>query len=347
MSVVSHTAYGDIVSGGMDGKLCLWPRGGGNPEEVQAHAGPISAMKADAESRVVTSGYGGALRVWDCRASGGDRVGAPRLSGELSDRGLPAPCMDFAWHGRRVVTAHRDGCLGVFDIETGVLVSGGCRAAHCGHVTALFAFSDTEGGRGGGCFVSGGQDGFIRVWDERVGKPEGGIGETGLSAAVMETPAHRGTTGIGAVGGIVAAGGWGNRLASFGADKRICMLELRGGRVGSDCDYFTRRGGGLRSSLAISHVFNEHKDFIYCMGFLPPSGITARAGGSEGGGVLVTGGGDGMLLAHDLGSMRLLYGLGCCRTGAVRCAVAGEERLTVGGDDGNAMIYSFGGRDYS
>ena len=29
MSAVAHTALGDIVSAGMGGKLCLWPRGSG------------------------------------------------------------------------------------------------------------------------------------------------------------------------------------------------------------------------------------------------------------------------------------------------------------------------------
>ncbi|CAM9561188.1 unnamed protein product, partial [Hapterophycus canaliculatus] len=142
---------------------------------------------------------------------------------------------------------------------------------------------------------------------------------------VLEAPAHRGPVGVGAVGGIIAAGAGGNRLVSFGADRRVCVLEVRGGKG------------------AIDHAFDDHRDFIYCMDFIP-GGNRHTAGSGEcsgGGGVLVTGGGDGMLLAHDLGSMRLLYGLGCCSAGAVRCAVAGQRTLTVAGDDGNVMLYSF------
>ncbi|CAM9285140.1 unnamed protein product [Ectocarpus fasciculatus] len=353
VSTVCHTAHGDIASGGVDGKLCLWPKGGGNPGEVQAHAGSISAMKADAEGRVATGGYGGAVRVWDCR-SGGRGGAPPRLSGELSDGGLPAPCMDFSWSsdGPRaaaavMMTGHRDGRVGFFDVETGAIVAGGCKGgAHRGHVTAVEALDDMS--VAGCCFATGGQDGYVRIWDPRAGEMGGGGSTTAGSgpAAVLNAPAHRGPEGVGAVGGLMVAGSGGNRLASFGADRRVCVLEVRGGRSGGGGDDSRHhREQQQSSSLAIEHVFDEHRDFIYCMDFVPvgTSSDAARAGSGGGGGILVTGGGDGMLLVHDLDSMRLLYGLGCCSTGAVRCAVARENTLTVAGDDGNAMLYSFGG----
>lgn len=377
VSAVVHTALGDIASGGMDGKLCLWPRRGGNSREVQAHAGSISSMKADTEGRVVTSGYGGALRVWDCRggSSGGGSGwgGTLPLSGELSDPLLPAPCMDFAWCGSHVLTGHRDGRLGVFDLETGALVNGGCTGeAHRGHVTTVNTL--VNGGSSGagsgetttattGCFVTGGQDGFIRIWDPRVGAlvanslPRSSrVG----GAAVMEASAHRGPAGVGAVGGVMAVGTGLNRLASFGADKRICVLEMRGGRVGgsSSChgvatssDSSVRNGHTdswrVSSGLVIDHVFDSHRDYIYCMDFIPSDNRSAATSGGrargDGEGLLVTGGGDGVLHVHELGSRRLLYALGCCSAGAVRCVVAGERRLTIGGDDGNAMLYHFDG----
>lgn len=365
MSAVDHTASGDIVSAGMDGKLCLWPRGGGSSGEVQAHAGSISALKTDGDNRVATSGYGGALRVWDCR-SDGHGASAPRLCTELSDRALPSPCMDFAWAGCRLMTGHRDGRVGLYDLQTGALLVGtggggsgggagrGGEAAHRGHVTTVNALAGDNSGGLSGCFVTGGQDGFVRIWDHRVGESGGGATKGGgsgrQSAAVMEAPAHRGTSGIGAVGGVVEAGGGGNKLASFGADRRVCILEVRGGRGGSSGGGGNSSRGSLEifsSSLAIEHVFEDHKDFIYCADFLPDASSWDRAAGGGGGGrgegILVTGGGDGMLLVHDLGSMRLLYGLGCCSVGAVRCVVAGRRRLTVGGDDGNAMLYNFDG----
>ncbi|CAM9542398.1 unnamed protein product, partial [Discosporangium mesarthrocarpum] len=91
------------------------------------------------------------------------------------------------------------------------------------------------------------------------------------------------------------------------------------------------------------HRFCDHRDFIYCMDFIPQGGV-GEGRGKERGGILVTGGGDGVLLVHDLSDLRLLYGLGCCSKGAVRCVVAKggmDGRLVVGGDDGNAMLYDF------
>lgn len=177
----------------------------------------------------------------------------------------------------------------------------------------------------------------------------------------MEVPAHRGPRGVGAVGGVIGIGGSAGvgipggvyRFASFGADKRICIMDLRRG-AGGDSGYkghsgevrgrhhLAAKGDVAAAATAVEHIFEEHRDFIYCMDFVPTA---ADGSGGLGGGVLVTGGGDGMILVHDVarGAMRLLYGLGCCSAGAVRCVVAHGNRMLVGGDDGNAMMYNFEG----
>lgn len=349
VSVVSHTPLGDIVSGALDGKLCLWPRDScGDPREVQAHTGSISAMKVDAEARVVTSGYGGALRVWDCRRSGTGLVGAPRMLGELSHQSLPAPCMDFAWCDSQVLTGHRDGRLGLFDLETGEMMGGrgvSLGRAHRGHVTATLSAPGLDTGAATPRFVTGGQDGFVRIWDPRVGELDTSSGSclsAGSAGMVMESAAHCSSAGVGAVGGIIAseAGASGTRLISYGADKRICVLEIRGGTKAKGRNHLQKAATTRTStsSLVIEHVFDEHRDFIYCMNL-----VSSASRGQSERDIIVSGGGDGMLLVHSLSSMRLLYGLGCCSAGAVRCAIGGPDRLTVAGDDGNAMLYKFGG----
>ena len=47
-----------------------------------------------------------------------------------------------------------------------------------------------------------------------------------------------------------------------------------------------------------------------------------------------------MLLAHDLESGKLLYGLGA-NEHAVRCIGSTPDRMVAAGDDGNAIVYQF------
>jgi hypothetical protein len=84
-------------------------------------------------------------------------------------------------------------------------------------------------------------------------------------------------------------------------------------------------------------VFAERRGFIYSLCVV--------------GDVVLSGGGDGLLLAHDLhataaptpgSSPGLLWGLGACsQGGAVRAVASADGKLVVAGDDGKALVYSF------
>jgi hypothetical protein len=58
--------------------------------------------------------------------------------------------------------------------------------------------------------------------------------------------------------------------------------------------------------------------------------------------VVLTGAGDGMLLAHDLVEGKPLWGLGA-NEAAVRCiaATADGRHMIASGDDGRALVYDF------
>jgi len=147
------------------------------------------------------------------------------------------------------------------------------KGLHGGHITSLaWLCQDLEGEGGfGDLLLSGAQDGYVRVWDPRVGG----------ATPVAKVGAHvaAGGSGSGAVGDIAVAkgggGGGGGALGyavsqhgegglvgglgeplivTAGADKMLQVLDPRGGwRVRS-----TLKGHKVRCSLA-------------CFFFLPPS----------------------------------------------------------------------------
>ena len=82
-----------------------------------------------------------------------------------------------------------------------------------------------------------------------------------------------------------------------------------------------------RKSLAALHRFADHRDFVYSLKAI--------------GGYVCSGGGDGMLLVHDLATGGVLYGLGANRA-AVRAIHCEAGRLVAAGDDGTLIAYDFG-----
>ncbi|KAL3932974.1 MAG: hypothetical protein SGPRY_000479, partial [Prymnesium sp.] len=77
----------------------------------------------------------------------------------------------------------------------------------------------------------------------------------------------------------------------------------------------------------VLHRFTEHRDFVYSLNAI--------------GQYVVSGGGDGMVLLHDLQQGRLCYGLGANQA-AVRCIHTDVGRLVCAGDDGSIICYDFG-----
>jgi hypothetical protein len=97
-------------------------------------------------------------------------------------------------------------------------------------------------------------------------------------------------------------------IVSAGADKRLCVLD-------------PRKGFNVRT------VFSEHQDFIYSL--------------TTAGKYSFSGGGDGMVIAHDLSEGRPLWAVGA-GTAAIRgIAIANGTHLFATGDDGKCISYEF------
>ena len=187
----------------------------------------------------------------------------------------------------------------------------------------------------GGCILSGDRKGQVILWDLATGQAiakmntvAGQIGALGscctneinLSLAGDQSGSltgwdfrNSGTTPVfqhslhpgGVLSGIKQMNGLSNLMVTCGADKRIVCSDYR----------------NLSRPVA---EFVEHKDFIYSLEVVDK--------------LIVSGGGNGWVLVHDVEQGRCLYALGANK-GAVRCLTARDDMLVAAGDDGKVMIY--------
>lgn len=317
-----------VVSAGMDAKLCVWdarPSGKltacrdllghfGSVSLVQSPGGgtPYCGAYSSAYGHLLWSaGYDKTVRLWDS-ISGAclasvKQHAAPVLSSALCS----GPSSLHA------VTGDRDGVGYVWDLSTSRdIVAVGKLQGHRGHMTACQWLSNGAGATpSGSCPVvlTGAQDGHLRAWDMRAPP---------ASACIADVAAHTAPGGSGAVGDIAvvtrnpgsAPSADDSLVVTAGADKRLVVIDPRAG-------------------WSVSHASTDHRDFIY----------TLWATGD----IVLSGAGDGVMLAHRLSSgddgtasMRLLWGLGA-NAAAVRCIGTAGKLLTAAGDDGKALSYVF------
>ncbi len=144
------------ISGGSDGKLCVWDvMQGVCIRVIQAHIGGVETVALAATRQLaVTGGRDQMVRVWDV-TSGECRV---ELRGH-TDRVL---AVDITKSGKYVVGAGRDGRILIWDLATSQLLRS--LIGHFGPVTSV-AFSEQAR-----YLVSGGWDATVRVWDLKEGK---------------------------------------------------------------------------------------------------------------------------------------------------------------------------------
>jgi len=273
VTCVAHLADGRILSGGMDSKLCLWDARGVRCTELTGHHGSVSVVRGNTNGTLAFSGgYDKTVRIWDTKRRA-------ELSSLVGHKG---PVLDLVVAHGSVLSGGRDGMAIIWDVGTGA-PSRKLRG-HQGHITSVQALRGDLN-----LFVTGAQDGHVKVWDPRQ------------AGSLVDLPLHAHAHGSGAVVGIEDAPGAGGLMVTAGADNQVQVVDPR-------------------ASFTPRHTFTEHRDFIYSL-------LVA-------GRLAVSGGGDGMLLVHDLEQGRLLYGLGA-NSAAVRGIGATRSHLVAAGDDGN------------
>jgi len=262
VACVGHTASGQVLSGGADGKLCLWASGGGvacedlsSESGATAHAGPVSVLKCDAGCGLaVSGGYDKTVRLWDvhersARGGGGGGGSASAGGGRFPALGAAQPRSSARSRGRELpaLTGHR--------APVTVLAWGPAADSSGG---------GGEGGGGGGAvaLLSGDRDGVLAFWDLAVGRllrqpVRHGQGHvTCVAAAAVtgsaEAPLMRGASGGaeavpgGAQGRVFFSGGQDGcvRVHDVRAKQAVACLKLHASKSTGVTHARLRGGGG-------------------------------------------------------------------------------------------------------
>jgi len=187
---VDYGAGGKILSGGTDGKLCLWNSSGPSGIYLKGHTSSISKVRC-IENTACSASYDKTLRLWD--------IAKKKELATLM--GHTASVMDFVWSNdcSWIGSGDRGGSCKMFDVSTATKIAD--LKGHKGHITALALASDDD------ILYTGAQDGHIRVWDKQQR-----INTNNLS---LHT------------GAINEIGFVGDYLISVGADKRILCMDRR------------------------------------------------------------------------------------------------------------------------
>ncbi|KAH9579971.1 WD40 repeat [Trypanosoma melophagium] len=198
---------GQIISGGMDSKLCLWSATGPvRCSELLGHTGSISQVEVNNDNSsniAMSSSYDRTLRVWDCSPGGAGGRCVATLAGHN------APVTMFAWCGTQVLSGDRRGAAKAWDVETG-----GCLATLAASRGQIGALWHLVSGGAGLLSAVGDQGGVLTVLD---------VGRTG-SKPVYQDVLHPG----GAVTGIRSIDET-PYFITAGADKVILTLDPRAG----------------------------------------------------------------------------------------------------------------------
>jgi F-box and WD-40 domain protein CDC4 len=136
-----------VVSGGYDGRICRWDAfQSSRPVVLGTHPGPVAAVAALENGRVVSGGTAGDVRIWDPDTPGADPVKIGCYGGRLNA---------LAVLGDHVIAGGDDGCLWIWDSAGH---KAGSFSGHNSWLTSLTAFRN-------GYVISGGTDGRMVMWE--------------------------------------------------------------------------------------------------------------------------------------------------------------------------------------
>eukprot|EP01031_Cornospumella_fuschlensis_P024841 gene24841-30017_t len=374
VSSVCHISTGAVLSGGMDGLLCLWSLSRRHCTVLQRdNTHPISSVLSDQRgSLAFAASYSGCVEIYSDLAPPSNtpahtsairqRAGGMNTPGTMSGihplavlslgaaGGEPVLTMDYGGEGgggQRLVSGDKAGGVVVWDLAN--LRPLTRYRAHPGPVTNVVCLTPHLS-------LSTGTDGYVKLWDQRGGGA-GGSGCVGKVKAhfVRSDPS---VMGRGGVGGMVGGGRLAGRGRGRGAPAPV--ESERGVPVGvlgllspntSPIPALVTGGGGREDSnicvidprtwqvaLTLPHPANG----VYSLCMLGEGGRAGEVG-------LMVGDGIGRVLCYALdggapgedGGECLRYGLGGSGRGAVRGLTVVGRSVVAAGEDGKVLVYNY------
>ncbi len=214
--------------------------------DISTHSASISVLKSGGQF-VLSGSYDKSLRLWKKEASTARRGGGGGLSERGVLKGHKAPVLCAAWGTvGTIISGARNGTALLWDVDTETPT--GVLQGHKGHVTTVHV---CENGTTDDLFLSGAQDGCVRVWDRR------------RADCIKSLPLHSSVSGSGAVVSICSPHGSasaGSIFMTAGADRAVSVVD------------------GRMSFRAI-HRFEDADDFIYSLAVHGPNVLTGTGDG--------------------------------------------------------------------